>query len=73
MSQDNKIYYFKHDDTKPLMGNSVQKCLIDKFLRKFIEKFKWPSYFPDLNPSQFILWGYFRDKVYNPMPITLDN
>ena len=41
----------------------------EKFTRGGIE---WPPYFPDLNPCDYFLWGYVKDKVYANAPKTLD-
>ena len=26
--------------------------------------FGWPSYSPDLNPADFFLWGFLKERVY---------
>ena len=26
------------------------------------------SYSPDLNPCDYVLWGYLKSRVYNPIP-----
>lgn len=31
----------------------------------------WPPYSPDLNPLDFFLWGYLKDKIYKGKPETL--
>ena len=28
----------------------------------------WAPYSPDYNPCDFFLWGYLKEKVYNPLP-----
>ena len=33
----------------------------------------WPPHSPDLNPLDFFLWGYLKDKVYTPKPATLQD
>lgn len=33
---------------------------------------EWPPYSPDLNPCDFWLWGYLKDKVFKTNPETLD-
>jgi len=32
----------------------------------------WPPYSPDLNPLDFFLWGYLKDRVYLGSPQTMD-
>jgi len=32
----------------------------------------WPPRSPDLNPCDFFLWGYLKDKIYVQMPQTID-
>lgn len=31
----------------------------------------WPPYSPDLNPCDYFLWGYLKDRVYKHRPRTL--
>jgi hypothetical protein len=33
--------------------------------------FPWPPYSPDLNPPDYFLWGYLKEKVYANNPQTL--
>jgi hypothetical protein len=30
--------------------------------------FPWPPYSPDLNPPDYFLWGYLKEKVYASNP-----
>ncbi len=30
----------------------------------------WPHYSPDLNPCDYFLWGYLKDRVYVNNPMT---
>ena len=32
---------------------------------------EWAAHSPDLNPPDFYLWGYLKDKVYENNPQTL--
>ena len=32
----------------------------------------WPPYSPDLNPCDFFLWGYLKDRVYRSGPNSLE-
>ena len=31
----------------------------------------WAPYSPDCNPCDFFLWGYLKEKVYQPLPLTM--
>jgi len=47
--------------------------LASKFGLKFLAKGTWPARSPDLNPCYYFLWGYLKDRVYKPLPKTLDD
>ena len=32
----------------------------------------WPPYSPDLNPPDYFLWGYLKDRVYEDNPPTIE-
>ena len=66
-----KKYYFQQDGTPPHTSNIVQEWLTSKFGQKFLAKGTWPARSPDLNPCDYFLWGYLKDRVYKPMPKTL--
>lgn len=68
-----KKYYFQQDGAPAHRCNLVQKWLTDKFGDKFINKDLWPPRSPDLNPCDFFLWGYLKDRVYSPLPKNLDD
>ena len=34
--------------------------------------FCWSPASPDMNPCDFFLWGVMKDKVYRPVPVTMD-
>ena len=69
---DYKKYYFQQDGARPHTSNMVQNYLRSKFKDKFMDKKRWPSRSPDLNPCDFYLWGYLKSKVYNTLPKSLD-
>ena len=33
--------------------------------------FPWSPHSPDLNPCDFFLWGYLKDRVYSESPATV--
>ncbi len=68
-----KKHYFQQDGARPHTATPVQTWLKSKFGNKFIDKNMWPPRSPDLNPCDFFLWGFLKNKVYNPLPKTLDD
>ena len=60
------------DRATPHTANNVQDYLRSKFSDRFFDKEKWPPRSPDLNPCDFFLWGYLKERVYNPIPDSLD-
>ena len=36
-----------------------------------LEGLEWPPYSPDLNPCDYFLWGYLKDKVWQSNPKTI--
>ena len=65
--------YFMQDGATPHTANIVQNYLKSKFSGNFFDKEKWPPRSPDLNPCDFFLWGYLKQRVYTPMPYSLDS
>lgn len=53
-------HYFKEKVIALDYNNATQKGL------------DWPPYSPDLNPCDFFLWGYIKDKVYKNNPKTME-
>ena len=39
--------------------------------RGAINGINWPARSPDLNPCDFFLWGFLKDRVYSPKPQNL--
>lgn len=70
---DYKKYFFQQDGATPHTATAVQTWLGRRFQEKFINKNLWPPRSPDLNPCDFFLWGYLKERVYNPIPKTLDD
>ena len=67
-------YYFQQDGATPHTATAVQEWLSDKFLKKFVDKKKWPPRSPDLNLTcDYFLWGHLKSVVYNPLPKTLED
>ncbi|GBL94159.1 hypothetical protein AVEN_163490-1 [Araneus ventricosus] len=54
--------------------SSVQQNIRDTFQHKVIGYggcVEWPPHSPDLNPLDFLLWGYIKQRVYATLPPTL--
>ena len=32
----------------------------------------WAPSSPDMNPCDFFLWGYMKEQVYKPMPVSMN-
>ena len=64
--------WYQQDDATAHTANNTLDVLRNKFGDRLISlrtKKEWPPYSPDLNPPDFYLWGYLKDKVYsNPVP-----
>jgi len=74
-------YWFMQDGALPNRTNEVFEVLDEHFSGRVIglgypSKFDggmdWPPYSPDLNPCDFFLWGFLKDKIYRDNPQTLD-
>jgi hypothetical protein len=72
-TQDYHKYYFQQNGASPHQATTVQTYLAERFGEKFIAKSDWPPRSPDLNPCDFFLWGYLKQRVYNPLPKTLED
>lgn len=64
-------FYFQQDGAPPHRKKEVQSWLEERFGKKFIDSKTWPPRSPDLNPCDFSLWGFLKQKVYNPKPNTV--
>jgi len=66
--------WFQQDGAAPHTANRVLTWFEETFgehlisLRSDIE---WPPHSPDLNPLDFFLWGYLKDRVDSPPPSDL--
>ena len=76
-----KNYYFMQDGARPhrtrKVFNFLHRHFHDRVIALNFPKEKhcgmdWPPYSPDLNPCDYFLWGYIKDKVYSQTPKTLD-
>lgn len=75
-------YWFMQDGALPHRTNDVFQLLDDHFAGRVLGLgyssrhnggIDWAPYSPDLNPCDFFLWGYLKDKVYCNNPKTIDD
>lgn len=55
-------------DNMAIIRSRFEQRLISRF-----SEFNWPSRSCDLNPLDFFLWGYAKDRVYADNPQSLDH
>ena len=65
-------FYFQQDGAPPHRKKEVQDWLKSKFGDRFLDSSIWPPRSPDLNPCDFSLWGTIKHKVYDPIPLTVE-
>ncbi|GBM48268.1 hypothetical protein AVEN_98019-1 [Araneus ventricosus] len=66
--------WFQHDGAPPHKVSSVQQYIRDTFQQQVIGYggcVEWNPSSPDLNPLDFFLWGYIKQRVYATPPPTL--
>lgn len=66
---------FQHDGASPHFANVVKEWLNKKFPSRWIGRgssVPWPPRSPDLNPLDFSLWHYIKERVYNTPVANLD-
>ena len=63
---------FQQDGTPPHCSNRTFQYLRQHFLGGRLLSRRtdnpWPPYSPDLNPADYNLWGYFKERVYTGNP-----
>lgn len=73
-------YHFQQDGAAPHIEDNNMRLIRENFEDRVISRFypekfncgiAWPPYSPDLNPCDFFLWGFTKDKVYRNRPTTL--
>lgn len=72
--------YFMQDGARPHTAHIVldfleeifdERVISNLYPERYRKGFSWPAYSPDLNPCDFFLWGYLKDRVYVGNPTTL--
>ena len=63
--------WFQQDGATPHTANLSLTWLDQKFPNRLISRKRepeWAPHSPDLNPLDFYLWGYLKDRVYRDNP-----
>ena len=71
-----KSLIWQHDGADPHQARMVMEWLDGVFRErmlalKSIRGDSWAPSSPDMNPADFFLWGYLKEKVYSPPPTTI--
>lgn len=76
-----KNSWFMQDEATPHTANDVleylnsifgERVISNKYPEKYDKGVGWSPYSPDLNPCDFFLWGYLKDRVYVNTPSNLE-
>lgn len=79
-STDLESAWFQQDGARPHRTDEVFEVISEYFGNRVMaldykefneEGIDWPPYSPDLNPCDFFLWGYLKDRVYANRPRTI--
>ena len=66
--------WFMQDGTTAHTARNSRQWLAESFGDRVISlktDFPWSPHSPDLNPCDFFLWGYLKDRVYSESPATV--
>ena len=61
--------WFQKDGSIPHISSNILLWLRQRFEDRFISMrcdVEWAPHSPDLTPADFYLWGYLKDRVYDP-------
>lgn len=67
---------YMHDGAPPHTAIRARNWLDAHFPNRWIGRYgpiAWPPRSPDLNPLDFFLWGFIKDKVYQTPPINTED
>jgi len=70
------LQWFQQDGATPHASNESLAWLQQRFPDRLISRRcdpQWSSHSPDLNPPDFYMWGYLKDRVYGNKPQTIPN
>ena len=69
------VVTFKQDGAPPHTACDMKTLLLESFSDDRVKsrgcKIQWTSRSPELNPTDFWLWGYLKSRVYRCSPTTL--
>lgn len=68
--------FFQHDGAPAHFTLSVRACLNENFPDRWIGRggpLNWAARSPDLNPLDYFVWGFLKDKVYGSKIHSLDH
>ena len=68
------LQWFQQDGATPYTSNESLVWLQQRFPDRQISRRydpQWPLHSPDLNPPDFYMWGYLKDRVYGNNPQTI--
>lgn len=69
------VIYFQQDGAPPHFSLIARESVRRTFGPKWIGRsgpIEWPANSPDLTVPDFYLWGYVKDRCYNPIPHNLE-
>lgn len=67
--------WWQQDGAPPHNGRLVTAKLNEMFPNKWIGKWgtvQWPARSPDLNPLDYFLWGYLKNRLYRATPDNIE-
>ena len=68
------LQWFQQDGATPHTSNESLAWLRQRFPDRLISRRcdpEWSPHSPDLNPPDFYLWGYLKDRVFGNNPQTI--
>ena len=65
------LQWFHQDGATPYTSNESLAWLRQRFPDRLISRGCDPEWSPDLNPRDFYLWGYLKDRVFGNNPQTI--
>jgi len=68
------LQWFQQDGDTPHSSNESLSWLQQRFPDRMISHrcdLQWSPHSPDLNPADFYMWGYLKDRVYGNNPKTI--
>lgn len=75
LAQAGNVWY-QHDGAGPHFAVSVRQYLDEIFGDRWIGRggpLAWPPRSPDMNPLDFFLWGFIKEKVYETPPLGVED